>query len=72
MDLLRGRYFENEIDEDHNAAERFENDKMKSQGQLKEISDLLRVRFPQQALHQRWLRRQVSSIDTISQHCTDL
>jgi len=64
--------FENEIDEDHNAAERFENDKMKSQGQLKEISDLLRVRFPQQALHQRWLRRQVSSINTISQHCTDL
>ncbi|KAF8798514.1 hypothetical protein BYT27DRAFT_7320401 [Phlegmacium glaucopus] len=52
--------FDTDVDEHYNAAERFENDKNKSQGQLKEILDLLQVRFqqPEQALHQRWLRRQ--------------
>ena len=45
--------FKNEIDKDYNTAERFENDKTKSQGQLKEIPDLLQVRFPLQALQQR-------------------
>jgi hypothetical protein len=41
-------------------AERFENDDNESQGQLKEILDLLKVKFQPQDLHQRWLRRQVS------------
>jgi hypothetical protein len=44
------------------VADRFENDENKSQGQLQEVFDLLREKFPQQALRQRWLRRQVSSI----------
>jgi len=55
--------FEHDADEDYNAAERFENDKTKSQGQLKDILNLLQTRFPPQALQQRWLRRQVSFIE---------
>lgn len=54
--------FDIKVDEEYDAAERFENDKTKSQGQLYEILDLLQGKFQQQALHQRWLRRQVSSI----------
>jgi len=60
--------FDINIDEDYNVAERFENDKNKSQGQLKEIFDLLREKFQQQALRQRWLRRQVSSIYILQLH----
>jgi hypothetical protein len=63
--------FDTDVDEHYNAAERFENDKNKSQGQLKEILDLLQVKFQQQALRQRWLRRQVISIH-ILQHGTHL
>ncbi|KAF8809195.1 hypothetical protein BYT27DRAFT_7241272 [Phlegmacium glaucopus] len=50
--------FDTNVDEHYDATERFENDKNKSQGQLKDILDLLQVKFQQQALHQRWLRRQ--------------
>lgn len=54
--------FDTSVDERYDAAERFENDKNKSQGQLKEILSLLQAKFQQQALRQRWLRRQVSSL----------
>ena len=60
--------FDINIDEDYDVAERFENDENKLQGQLKEIFDLLRENFQQQALHQRWLRRQVSSIYILQLH----
>ena len=60
--------FDIDIDEGYDAAERFENDKSKSQGQLKEIFDLLREKFQQHALRQRWLRRQVSSIHILKLH----
>jgi len=50
--------FDIDIDEGYDAAERFENDQSKSQGQLKEIFDLLQEKFQQHALRQRWLRRQ--------------
>jgi len=55
--------FEHDVDEDYNAAERFENDNTKSQGQLQDILNLLQARFPPQALQQRWLRRQVRFIN---------
>jgi hypothetical protein len=48
--------FDTNVDEHYDATERFENDKNKSQGQLKDILDLLQVEFQQQALHQRWLQ----------------
>lgn len=54
--------FDYEVDERYNPAERFENDNNKLQGELKDIYDLLRPRFEWQALHQRWLRRQVSFV----------
>ena len=57
--------FDTEVDEHYDPTERFENDRNKLQGQLKEILDLLQVRFQQQALRQRWLRRQVRSIHII-------
>jgi hypothetical protein len=60
--------FETSIDEDYVTAERFENDDNKSQGQLKEILDLLKVKFQPQDLRQRWLRRQVSHIHISKQH----
>ena len=60
--------FDTDIDEDYNAVERFENDENKMQGQLKEIFDLLQEKFQQQALRQRWLRRQVSFIDILQIH----
>jgi hypothetical protein len=53
--------FDTNVDENYDPTERFENDKNKSQGQLKDILELLQVKFQRQALHQRWLRRQVSS-----------
>lgn len=53
--------FETIIDRSYNPSERFENDQNKSQGQLKEILDLLQVKF-QPHMHQRWLRRQASCI----------
>lgn len=59
--------FDIDIDEGYDAVERFENDKSKSQGQLKEIFDLLQEKF-QHALRQRWLRRQVSSIHILQLH----
>jgi hypothetical protein len=61
--------FDTTVDEHYDATERFENDKNKSQGQLKDILDLLQVKFQRQALNQRWLRRQVSSFH-ISRHRT--
>ena len=62
--------FEISIDEQYVTAERFENDNNKSQGQLKEILDLLKVKFQPQALRQRWLRREVSYIQVhnLKQH----
>ena len=54
--------FDIKVDEHYNPAERFENDKNKLQGERKVIQDLLQVRISPQALHQRWLRRQVSFI----------
>jgi hypothetical protein len=60
--------FDINIDEGYDAAERFENDKSKLQGQLKEIFDLLQEKFQQHALRQRWLRRQVSSIHILQLH----
>ncbi|EDR01377.1 uncharacterized protein LACBIDRAFT_333280 [Laccaria bicolor S238N-H82] len=50
--------FDTDIDEHYNAAERFENDKKKVQGQIHEILDLLQEKIEQDALRQRWLRRQ--------------
>lgn len=58
--------FDIDIDEGYDAAERFENEKSKSQGQLKEIFNLLQEKFQQHALRQRWLRRQVSSIHILN------
>jgi hypothetical protein len=60
--------FDNDIDEHYNAVERFENDENKVQGQLKEILTLLQEKFQQQALRQRWLRRQVSFINILQPH----
>jgi hypothetical protein len=57
--------FETGIDRNYNVAERFENDKSRDQGQLKEIIDLLQEKFQAQSLHQRWLRWQVSSIHVL-------
>jgi hypothetical protein len=54
--------FETSIDTHYVTAERFENDHNKSQGQLKEMLDLLKVKFGPQALRQRWLQRQVRVI----------
>ena len=51
--------FEIDIDEGYNAAERFENDDNKAQGQLQEILGLLCPKFEQQTLSQRWIRQQV-------------
>jgi hypothetical protein len=64
--------FDIDIDEGYDAAERFENDKSKSQGQLKEILDILQEKFQQHALRQRWFRRQVSSIHILQLHTTHL
>ena len=60
--------FDTDIDEHYNAVEIFENDENKMQSQLKEIFDLLQEKFQQQALCQRWLRRQVSFIDILKIH----
>jgi hypothetical protein len=63
--------FEVNFVEHYDAADRFENNEnkrhlspRKSAHALREILDLLQVRFrqPEWALRQRWLRRQVSSI----------
>lgn len=51
--------FDVEVDEQYHPAERFENDKNKLQGERKAIQNLLQVRFPSQALRQRWIQRQV-------------
>ncbi|KAF8149986.1 hypothetical protein B0H34DRAFT_757228 [Crassisporium funariophilum] len=57
--------FDAEVDDHYDPAERFENDENKLQGQLKEVFDLLHMRFQQQALRQRWLRRQfVNGLNT--------
>lgn len=53
----------------YDAAERFENDMNKRQGQLQEIVGLLQGRIQQEALRQRWFRRQVSSVLNLL-HCT--
>ncbi|KDR66777.1 hypothetical protein GALMADRAFT_273440 [Galerina marginata CBS 339.88] len=50
------------IDEHYNTAERFEKDENKVQGQFREILDLLQQKFQQQALRQRWLRRQFMNV----------
>lgn len=52
--------FDIDVNMRYNSAERFENDKNKSQGQLQEIINLLQAKFQSQALRQKWLRRQVS------------
>ena len=56
--------FDHEVDEHFNPVERFENDRGRLQGELTEICNLLGTRFqrPSQALHQRWLQRQVSFV----------
>lgn len=56
--------FNTKFDEHYDAAERFQNDKNKIQGQLKEILNLLQVRFqqPEQVMNQKWFRRQVGFI----------
>jgi len=41
--------FDTDIDEDYDAAERFENDKKKAQGQIHENLDILRENFEQDA-----------------------
>jgi hypothetical protein len=70
--------FETSIDEHYVMAERFENDDNKSQGQLKEILDLLKAKFQPQSdsealcLRQRWIRRQVSGVHISKQHITYL
>ncbi|KJA15886.1 hypothetical protein HYPSUDRAFT_71753 [Hypholoma sublateritium FD-334 SS-4] len=50
--------FDIDVNMRYNSAERFENDKNKSQGQLQEIINLLQAKFQSQALRQKWLRRQ--------------
>lgn len=54
--------FDTDVDEHYDPTERFENDKNKMQGQLKEILGVLQEKFQQEALSQRWLQRQVSSV----------
>ncbi len=51
--------FDTTFDEAYNAAERFENNESKDQGQLQEIWMLLHGRFEHEALQQKWLRRAV-------------
>ncbi|KAF8911092.1 hypothetical protein CPB84DRAFT_1672272, partial [Gymnopilus junonius] len=54
---LEGGLFDVEVDKAYNAAERFENDKNKAQGQLQEVWSLLQTRFERQILQQNWVRR---------------
>lgn len=51
--------FETEFDEAYNAAERFENDESKAQGQLQEVWHLLCGKFEQVVLQQKWVHRAV-------------
>ena len=51
--------FETEFDEDYNAAERFENDESKAQGQLQEVWRLLCGKFERGVLQQKWVYRAV-------------
>lgn len=54
--------FDTDVDKHYDPAERFENDANKVQGQLKEVLDLVQDKFQEEALGQRWFRRQVSFI----------
>jgi C-terminal processing protease CtpA/Prc len=51
-----------DVDEDYVAADRFEDDKNKEQGQLRDIIDLIQEKFQVQALRWRWFRRQVGYV----------
>lgn len=51
--------FETKFDEAYNAAERFENDENKAQGQLQEVWSLLSGKFERVALQQKWVHRAV-------------
>lgn len=51
--------FETEFDETYNAAERFENDESKAQGQLQEVWRLLCGKFEREALQQKCVHRAV-------------
>jgi hypothetical protein len=48
-----------EFDEAYNAAERFENDESKAQGQLQEVWRLLCGKLERVALQQKWVHRAV-------------
>lgn len=54
--------FDLDVDEDYVAADRFEDDKNKEQGQLRDIIDLIQEKFQVQALRRRWFRRQVGYV----------
>jgi hypothetical protein len=54
--------FDLDVDEDYVAADRFEDDKTRAQGQLRDIIDLIQEKFQVQALRQRWFRRQVGYV----------
>ena len=51
--------FETKFNESYNVAERFENDEGKLQGQLREVWTLLRGRFEEDILRQKWMHRAV-------------
>ena len=51
--------FETEFDETYNAAERFENDESKAQGQLQKVWRLLCGKFEREALQQKCVHRAV-------------
>ena len=52
--------FDLDVDENYDAADRFENNKNMAQGQLRDIINLLQEKFQAQSLRRRWIRRQVS------------
>lgn len=51
--------FQLDLDDSYTPAERAENMEMKSQAQLKEVWELLRVRFELKDLKQAWVARAV-------------
>jgi hypothetical protein len=48
-----------QFDEAYNAAERFENNESKAQGQLQEVWRLLYGKFEREALQEKWVHRAV-------------
>ena len=51
--------FETEFDEAYAETERSENDESKTQGQLREILNILHGKFERDVLQQKWAQRAV-------------